>query len=513
MKVFLMYEDHDFDNGRKITPHEQVLTQDLELNTLFDAMANGNEFVMEVVRRAVFSSLKNPEEILYRQSILKDCIKNPDVVRALYDIANEAIKRKGEHWWGISSRYLSSVLSSSVSLLKMLMGMLKKLRRVVDEHIGQFESKGFVRLFTMLQEELDDAYFSTVETHLNELEFRDGVLISSELGEYNQGIHYVLRRQQNKKHRWLKWYFAPSLYIHPRDDSGCTDLSKRKDRVINLAANATAQSAEHVLSFFVLLQTELAFYIGCLNLYERLSGKGEPVTFPIPFDCHERRHSFHRLYDVSLALILEKRVVGNYVNAYDKDLIIITGANQGGKSTFLRSIGQAQLMMQCGLFVPAESFSANICDGVFTHYKKEEDATMKSGKLDEELERMSGIADRIKQNSLILFNESFSATNEREGSEIGRQIVRALLENHIKVFLVTHLYDLSRGFYEQKMNNAIFLRAERQADGSRTFQLAEGEPLQTSYGEDVYFNIFKPDTQLVFQDSEKTNIKRGRAMF
>lgn len=496
MKVHLMYEDLDFDGQRKITPDEQILARDLELNTLFGAMANGSEFVMEIVKRAVFSSLNHPEDILYRQDIVKDCIKNPEVVRALYSIANEAVKRKSEQWWGIYSRYLSSILSSSVDLLQVLAGMLKKLRKVADEHAERFESKGFTGLFTMLRKELDDEYFSTVETHLNELKFQDGVLISSELGGYNQGVRYMLRRPQNRKHRRLKWYFAPSLYIHPRDDSGCTDLSKRKDRALNLAANALAQSVEHVAGFFALLRSELAFYIGCLNLYERLSGKDEPVSFPLPFDCHERKHSFSGLYDVSLALITGKKVVGNRIDADYKDLVIITGANQGGKSTFLRSIGQAQLMMQCGMFVPAEAFSANVCDGVFTHYKKEEDASMKSGKLDEELERMSGIADRVQPNSMVLFNESFAATNEREGSEIGRQIVRALLENQIKVFFVTHLYDFSKGFYEQNMNNAIFLRAERQADGSRTFRLVEGEPLETSFGEDIYSRIFEPDVSL-----------------
>ena len=81
------------------------------------------------------------------------------------------------------------------------------------------------------------------------------------------------------------------------------------------------------------------------------------------------------------------------MKAEDKDLVIITGANQGGKSTFLRSIGLAQLMMQCGMFVAAESFGSNICTCLFTHYKREEDPTMRSGKLDEELGRMSSIVD------------------------------------------------------------------------------------------------------------------------
>jgi DNA mismatch repair ATPase MutS len=147
-------------------------------------------------------------------------------------------------------------------------------------------------------------------------------------------------------------------------------------------------------------------------------------------------------------------------------------------------------MMQCGMFAPAESFSSNVCDGLFSHYKREEDTTMKSGKLDEELSRMSNIADNITSNSMLLFNESFAATNEREGSEIARQITSALLEKRIKVFFVTHLYEFAHGFYDKKMENVIFLRAERQSDGKRTFKLIEGEPLQTSYGEDLYNRIF-----------------------
>jgi DNA mismatch repair ATPase MutS len=145
------------------------------------------------------------------------------------------------------------------------------------------------------------------------------------------------------------------------------------------------------------------------------------------------------------------------------------------------------------MFAPAESFCSNVCDGLFTHYKREEDVTMKSGKLDEELSRMSDIVDNITSNSMVLFNESFAATNEREGSEIARQIICALLEKHIKVFFVTHLYEFAHGFYDKKMENAIFLRAERQTDGGRTFKVIESEPLQTSYGEDLYIRIFGTD--------------------
>ena len=503
MKAFLLFKDQDFDLQQKLPANEHTLTQDLELNTLFNAMALGDKFLLEVARIAVLSSLNDLDAILYRQDILKDCLKNPDIVRELYAIPVEAMetKRKNYWSWGVSS-YPSSILHSSVEILQMFVDRLRKIRIIADEYAGKFESEGFTALFAMLKKELSDEYLTSIESHLKELKFRRGVLISAELGKGNEGIDYVLRKTQNKKQSLMARIFAPkspiyTFRIDPRDEGGGRALQELENRGINLVANAVAQSADHINSFFNMLRIELAFYIGCLNLYEQLAQMGEPVSFPVPGAASERRHSCEELYDICLALTMRRKIVGNAANADKKDLMIITGANQGGKSTFLRSIGLAQLMMQCGMFVPARSFCANICNGLFTHFKREEDVTMKSGKLDEELARMSQIADHLMPNSMVLFNESFAATNEREGSEIARQITSALLEKGIKLFFVTHQYEFAHRFYDQMLKNIIFLRAERQADGTRTFKLIEGEPLQTSYGEDLYNRIFGAEKTLV----------------
>ncbi len=95
------------------------------------------------------------------------------------------------------------------------------------------------------------------------------------------------------------------------------------------------------------------------------------------------------------------------------------------------------------------------------------------------------------QNSLILFNKSFAATNEREGSEIAGQIITALLDNRVKIVYVTHLYQLTQKFQKKDAGNVLFLRAER----ARTFKLAEGEPLPTSFGEDLYNSIFAAEVE------------------
>jgi DNA mismatch repair ATPase MutS len=499
MKVFLLSRDRDFDLQEALPPHAETLKQDLELNTLFNAMACGDMVLLEVAQKAILSGPNDLDTILYRQDILRDCLNNSSIVRDIHDIAIASIERERTGYWSLLRDFPDTILHRSIEVLQMFVGALKELRNIADEHADQFQSEGFTAFFGMLKRELGDEYFATVQKHLKQLKFRDGVLISAELGQGNKGINYTLRKPHDRNENWIERILEEkprsyTFHLHPRDENGAKALSELNDRGINLVANALAQSTDHILSFFSMLRTELAFYVGCLNLDGKLEQKGAAMSFPVAVAPSERKHSFTGLYDICLALSLEQKVVSNELSADNRDLVFITGANQGGKSTFLRSVGVAQLMMQCGMFVPAESFCANVCEGIFTHYRREEDTTMKSGKFDEELSRMSEIVDQLKANSTLLFSESFAATNDREGSEIARQIVSALLEKRIKIFFVTHLYELAHGFYDKNMPNAIFLRAERQDDGMRTFKLMEGEPLQTSYGEDLYDRIFIGET-------------------
>jgi hypothetical protein len=531
MKVFLMHRDRDFEvnpllrdelfsamlSGNLFAPThvrrtldraprpvpapppglDEILTQDLELDTLWNAMARGDEFLLETAKRAVLSSLHRPEAIRYRQRVLADCLAQPATVRRLYELAVEALgneTRAGGGFW-FSDRP-DSTLRRSVQVLNLHLDVLRRLRQIAVHKASGFRSEGFTRFFAMLSEELADDYLQTVEQHLRELEFGRGVLESARLGKGDKGRDFHVRRLRQE--RWTERLPfgnrtpAYSFTIAPRDESGFRALEEIRGRGINLVANAVAQAADHVKSFFTMLRLELAFYLGCLNLHELLVLKGEPTCFPEPVGEDQLALTASGIYDVCLTLHLQDRPVGNEVDADGKSLIMITGANQGGKSTLLRSLGLAQLMMQSGMFAGARSFRASVSACVLTHYKREEDTNLEGGKLDEELSRMSQIADRIAPRSILLCNESFASTNEREGSEIARQIIRAMLDKQIRVFFVTHMYDLANGLHEQQLETALFLRAERQPDGTRTFRILAGRPLPTSYGEDSYRRIFGP---------------------
>lgn len=490
-----MYRDRDFDRAGELPSSEPELTRDLDLGTLFGVMAQGDDFLSEVARRAVLSSLEDPAEIGYRQRVLKDCLDQTSVVRQIYDVAVEAAVGEKKIYRGYFREYPNATLRRSVETLQLFAGMLRRLADIAGTHAADFRSEGFAAFFEMLATELDDDYFQVIEDHLMQLRFRSGVLVSAQLGKGNKGTNYVLREGSRIKRNWAERIrvgkrSAYTLRISDRDENGIRALAELRDRGINLAADSLARSSDHILSFFTMLRCELGFYIGCLNVYDQLAQQGEPVCFPAPLAADRPVLTSRGLYDVCLSLRLDERSVGNDVSADGKSLVMITGANQGGKSTFLRSVGLSLLMMQCGMFVPAESFSAVVCQGLFTHYRREEDATMTSGKLDEELRRMSSVADHLRRGSVVLFNESFAATNEREGSQIARQVVRALLESGVRVFFVTHLFDLAHSLYLQEAEAALFLRAERHPGGQRTFRLVEGEPLPTSYGADLYERIF-----------------------
>lgn len=501
MKALLMYEDRDFDMDQEPPPQASAVMQDLELNTLFQAMSEKDSFLFNIARAALFAGMRNDvSTIHYRQEILKDCLKNPELVRELYSIAVEAIEEKKNYFISVFRNYPAGTLYDAIHALQFFADMLAKLRRWADHHANQFVSRGFGNLFTTLQREFSDEYFATIQSHLRTLKFRNGILISAALGKGNEASDIVLRQPKGPAPNWFQRLLGkgPPGYtfrLADRDEAGARIFGELRDRGINLVANALAQSTEHILSFFQLLRAELGFYVGCLNLRDRLIAKGTSIAFPEPHPQGSRKLDFRGLRDPGLILTMEQQVIANDLNADSKTLVVITGANQGGKSSFLRSIGVAQVMMQAGQFVAADSYSAEICSAIFTHYKREEDATMTSGKLDEELHRVSAIVDAVVPGSMLLFNESFASTDEREGSEIAMQIISALIEDGMKVVFVTHLYEFARRMFEMKNQEVLFLRAERNEDGTRTFKLVEAKPLETSYGEDLYNEVFAEGVQ------------------
>lgn len=499
MKAHLLFPDRDFDSKADPPPQWPVVARDLEVDTLLAAMAQGDAFLLDVAARTLMAACGagDGRVIAYRQAALRDAIDHPEQVRALYDLVVEAIESRKKHLFGMGlfGRYPSFNLRGAVELLQTFVQYLRRLRQQADSLAGSFRSEAFGTLFASLQRDIGNDYFDAVQEHLETLRFRHGVLLSAGLGPGNAGSGYVLHAGNGSRPGWLArlLHQAPPQYtfrLAERDEAGARALSELVDRGINDVASAMAQATDHVLSFFELLRAELGFYVACLNLHDRLSALDVAVCMPEFQPQGRLRLQAQALSDPSLALTLQRAPVSNALAADGKTLVAVTGANQGGKSTFLRSLGLAQLMLHAGLFVAAERYAGELASGLYTHYKREEDAGLQGGKLDEELVRMSEIADLIRPGGLWLSNESFASTNEREGSELLLQVVDALRQRGIKVALVTHLFKAARRLRQQQAEQVLMLRAERLDDGSRSFKLEAGEALQTSFGADLYADVF-----------------------
>jgi len=495
MKARLMFVDREFRAAHERQAAEAELIQDLDLTSLWQMMAASDKVILEAVCVAMLEGVATVEQVHYRQAIYADCLAYPEVIRKLYALANEAITEQKKSWRGIgiSSDSGEPLLRSSITELEMLLGFLRRLRDLVDQHGDVFVSDGFRRLCATVLTELDDDYFREVDDHLHRLRFRDGVLASAELGNQNQPVGFVLRAPSSRGGLFHRPALQkPSFYrtIEREDDGGHEALANLRNRIVSVAADALAQSCDHIGDFFMALRQEIAFYLGCLNLHDALVAHNLEVCIPNACPAGSLTLRARGLYDACLPLRGVENVVGNDLDADNRALIFVTGANQGGKSTFLRSLGLAHLMMSAGMPVAARSFEAAIVDGVWTHFARREDASMTRGKFDEELQRMSVVGSCIRPGGLLLCNESFSTTNEREASEIAADIIHAMIDVGVRVVFVTHLFELSSHFFQLEGDTALFLRAERQSDGTRPFQLAPGAPEATSYSEDLYRRTF-----------------------
>lgn len=501
MKPHLLFDRYDETPKRKID-NENDMVKDLNLDVVFDAMAQGDPYLHMTARNVVLDSLTDIDAITYRQNVLKDSLDNKLAVTGFYNIASDVLQESAYYRQANKPSFSKMVsvsykIRNSAALLELLVVNLERLKSLTGRYEKQFSSKGLLTFWTQLQTLLPEPFFLRMQKHIEDLKFiSEGgkIIIGSQIGIGLKGTGHILRSisgcTSSKSNSGKKNLGTAANNEIPLDNIRLVNNAKEIEdaglvhilRLIN-CFNDT------ILHFFELLRYESGFYLGCINLNTLLEKQNAALSFPVPADINQRNLVFDKLYDLSLFIKEKKCLVSNALDAVNKNLYIVTGANQGGKSTYLRSIGIAQILMQCGLFVPAVLFNSNICDKIFTHFTREEDAGMNSGKLDEELQRMNHVINCITPHSFVLLNEPFATTTERDGSIIASEIIEALNELDVKSIFVTHLFEFSNSLFKRKLPGAVFLRAERNDNGDRTFCINMGQPLLTSYGEDLFNNV------------------------
>ena len=489
MKTGLLFKDKPF-RLRELNNFDKALIDDLELELIIKQAADQSKIIRNAFENVLLSSLTDKETILYRQEVLKDVIVNKVQVAKFYDLISVAIYNiKDKFRFGIIDNSPSSVVRTSVDMMKYAFEQIEYARQYLVQ-FKEVKSEGLKNFIEDMNKTYNPATIQKARLVLDGMDFENGYMMSAELDEIMTEKNYVFHRStfidKDSKKRWKK---AQVIEFPTMTESLVNDTNKKLDLAFKSAAPVMGRVMNDIMDYLDCLRNELAFYVGCVNLYNSFQKYGMELCYPNISDSND--FVYENLYDVALSIRNKKMAVGNNHNILNKKIMVITGANQGGKTTFLRSFGQAKLMLQAGIFVGAKSLKLGLTNGIYTHFDREEDTNMESGKLDDELKRLSLIVDNIKSGSTILLNESFQSTNEREGSTIGFEIIRALLDSNINVILVTHMYELAIDIKNSYEDASVFMRAERNDDGSRTFRLSENETLRTSFAMDLYNKIFE----------------------
>lgn len=539
MNVYFLYEDKEWQNVQKYSDAQNII-QDLGLKTLFSISAKEvlskenmvvgisqeDLFLSQTMKTVMMTPLTTEAEILYRHEMIRDVLKHTEFVCELYTCVDDMLKR-----WDSLGRKLNEKgntkdskarLLSDIQILRLFVTTLSQIRVLFREQVTKLSAKGFLCFYERLCEEFTEEKEAAFLKILEDVSFYSGDIESGgrDMLEANQRVvlgcnianglkcgGFVIEeivtntkklRGRNSIAEKMQDYFYAQKQgtISVRKNLYMQDeIDALEYEVVRYVISACEPFVRSMNDFFDQLHFQLGFYRGVVNLQMHMQRFALPYCYPTVGAQETLR--FQDLKEFVMAI--EQRIlpVGNTCDISDCMLLVITGANQGGKSTFLRSIGIAQIMMQCGLPVIAKSYESGIFPSFFTHFTRREDSAMNSGRLDEELKRMSQIVDNLGEDSMVLLNESFATTTEKEGSVIAYDIIKALTEADVKVLTVTHLLSFAQRIYqeskEENAKNIEFFSAEREEGGRRTYHMIQHEPELTSFGMDLFDSIIREE--------------------
>ncbi len=190
---------------------------------------------------------------------------------------------------------------------------------------------------------------------------------------------------------------------------------------------------------------EIQFYISYVEYIGKLKRKG--FIFAYPTISYTKRLNVVAGYDLALAF---KRlgsgtdiILNDFCLEGDERIYVLTGPNQGGKTTFARAFGQILFLASIGCPVPCQKAELFLYDHIFTHFSTEENLSKSAGRLKEELSRLKSIMEKAKENSIIIVNELFATTTSHDAYTMGKKVLEHFIALDCICLYVTHIYELA----------------------------------------------------------------------
>ncbi len=461
----------------------------------------------------------DPEVIRYRMDTFRDMLENESISKTLnrlIPILGDIMElRRLEADSGETASYLSSITE-----IELYISSIDTLHAGLSEVRSNLKGKALVSLADRIAELAESDYYRELNEKLNELtnRVRDiksvtvGVNLDAQLRPSEAGVLSINPepfRSGDVLEKILRLNFKDDEYTciaqlvpfgKKQTENQKTALSLAFTSAINDVYKTSLRSWKKIVQSYVLentdfllnLMPEIEFFVKGTELLRALRDKGCALCTPDIRPMEERAFFAKELYNPAVALKINDAIVTNDLDFDEKATIyVITGPNRGGKSVITCAAGQAQVMLQLGMFVPAESAVMSPVDAIFTHFPSGADDTIDKGRLGEECDRLREIFDIITPSSLVLMDESFSSTGAYEASYIAAEVLGALSYVGCRCIFSTHLHQLAAELdaineKAAKTGGApIDTLVAGMETGQRSFKILRKKPDGKSYARDI----------------------------
>jgi DNA mismatch repair protein MutS len=445
--------------------------RDLNLDQVVDGIIAGRE--NHNLKPFFFTPLQSIDEILYRQNIFKD-IEDQSLyddlklfttsMDAMFTILENA--EKCEYKYQKERFYLDAVklYGKSIDLLgqqltadKIQSAGLSAFSKYLDNYRQSAE-------FIFLIKETDKLLFALSSVSYNVLleDLRTHVLPYQVRPDYSLEITGLFQRFRQ---RGAKNYLVdfPSLPEMNRIEANILDgvVTLYPDLFQHLDDFFTAHlhyQDEIVTNFY----HEVQFYLSYLEYINPLRKTGLTFCYP-DLTMKDKNIHCHSGFDLALAtqrMQANEQIVCN--DFYLKDgeqIIIISGPNQGGKTTFARMFGQLHYLLSLGCPIPGNDARLFLYDHLFTHFEQEENINTHHSKFEDDLFRIRSMLSRSTSNSIIILNETLSSTTLKDAIVLSKTILEKITRINAFCIWVTFIDELST-FNEKIVSMVSEVRAD-----------------------------------------------------
>lgn len=237
---------------------------------------------------------------------------------------------------------------------------------------------------------------------------------------------------------------------------------------------------------FIGLKDEIAFYISFYEFERQLNTIG--FRLAVPTIQEDAKLAVDGVYDLALAwksrFSKQEIVTNDIFYRDDKAFLVITGPNQGGKTTLARALGQCVYFMLIGLKAPCQAMTAKFFSRILTHFEVEESVETGAGKLKEELQRLKPMMRLYSQNSFVILNELFTTATTYDARIMAKKVMKHFIGRECLGIYVTHIQELADETSQTGIQSMV-----AQVDGSdyavRTFKIIPKEAEGLGYSDSI----------------------------